>query len=285
MKIAISAESVIDLPKELLEKYEIKTLPYTVILGDKEYTDGEDITPNQIFEFVNQNKVLPKTSAINEERYNEHFETLLKSYDAVVHICLSSKITSACNNAICASKKFENVFVVDSLSLSTGIALLAIYARQLADEGNDAEVIFRKVSGRVPNVQTSFVVKKLDYLYKGGRCSALALFGANIMQIRPQIVMKDGAMGVHRKYVGNMDKVVEKYCKDTLDEFNTPNLDIAFVTYTTATPQMIETAKNALKARGFKQIYETTAGCTITSHCGENTLGILYINDGNANEK
>lgn len=284
MKIAVSTESVVDLPKDLLEKYDIKVLPYTVILGDTEYTDGENITPQQIFEFVEKNKILPKTSAINEQTYKEFFEGLLKEYDAVIHICLSSKITSACGNAISASKSFDNIFVVDSHSLSTGIALLAIYTRELADKSISAEEVYKKVSARVPSVQASFVIKKLDYLHKGGRCSSLALFGANLMQIRPQIILKDGSMGVHKKYVGNMNKVISKYCKDTLDEFNTPDLSVGFVTYTTATPEMIATAKNALKERGFKLVYETTAGSTITSHCGENTLGILYINDGDKNK-
>ena len=281
MKIAISAESTIDLPQELLEKYDIKVIPYKIILGGEEYTDGKDVNPQKIFEFVEQTKVLPKTSAINEEDYKEYFSELLKKYDAVVHFCLSSKISSTCGNAIKASGALKNVYVVDTQSLSTGIALLAIYGRKLANDGVKADEIQRRCADRVSSVQTSFVIKKLNYLYKGGRCSALAMFGANLMQIRPQILLKNGAMGVHKKYVGNMERVIAKYCDDTLAEFNTPDLSVGFVTYTTATPQMIETAKKALEVKGFKEIYETVAGGTITSHCGENTLGILYINDGN----
>lgn len=280
MKIAISAESTIDLPKELLEKYNISTIPFSVILGDKEYLDGQEISPADIFKFVEENKSLPKTSAINQEQYSSYFKNLLKSYDAVIHICLSSQISSACSHAQKVAREFDNVYIVDSKSLSTGIALLAIYARQLAEKGLSAQDVWQKTCARVDNVQASFVIKKLDYLYKGGRCSALSYFGANLMQIRPQIILKDGKMGVHRKYRGNMDKVIENYCKDTLEEFNNPDLSVAFVTYTTATSQMVENAKNALKERGFKQIYETVAGGTITSHCGEYTLGILYLNDG-----
>lgn len=279
MKVAISAESTIDLPKELLEEYKIHTLPFTIILGDKEYLDGQ-VSPTEIFSFVDENKVLPKTSAINETQYEEYFSKLKKEYDAVVHISLSSEISSACKNAISASEKLDNCYVVDSKSLSTGIALLAIYASQLADKGEDAKSIFEKTSARVPALQASFVLKKLEYLYKGGRCSALKYFGANLMQIRPQILVKDGKMGAYKKYRGNMDKVVEMYCKDTLDEFNTPDLSIAFVTYTTATDKMVDTAVAQLKEKGFKKIYCTCAGGTISSHCGENTLGILYINDG-----
>lgn len=279
MKISISAESTIDLPPQLLEKFDIKTLPFTIILGDKEFLDGKEIVPADIFKFVEETNQLPKTSAINENQYSDFFKELLKSSDAVVHISLSSEISSAYRNALSASKKLENVFIVDSKSLSTGIALLAIYARKLALQGLLPSEIFEKTSARTGYVQASFVLKKLDYLYKGGRCSALSYFGANLMQIRPQIILKEGKMGVHRKYRGNMNKVVIDYCKDTLEEFKSPDLSVAFVTYTTATQEMIESAKNALKARGFEEIYETVAGATITSHCGESTLGILYIND------
>ncbi len=279
MKTLITAESTIDLPKELLEKYQIKTIPYMVLLGDKDFKDGE-IEATEIFKFVDEKKILPKTSAINKQRYTDFFKENLKSCDAIVHFSLSGQITSSTQNAKDAAAELENVYVVDTQSLSTGIALLAIYARKLADSGLGAKEIYEKASARVPSVQASFVVKKLEYLYKGGRCSALAYFGANLMKIRPQIILKDGKMGVHRKYRGNMDKVVENYCKDTLEEFDNPDLSVGFVTYTTATPEMVEAAKRSLQEKGFKTIYETRAGATISSHCGENTLGILYINDG-----
>jgi len=279
MKIAITAESTIDLSQELLEKYSIKTIPFMVILGEQEYKDGE-INSSDIFKFVEKNKVLPKTSAINKESYEEFFKEQLKYNDAVVHISLSSQISSACQNAKNTANEMENVFVVDSQSLSTGIALLAIYAKNLVDAGLTAEEIYKKVCSRVQSVQASFVIERLDYLYKGGRCSALAYFGANLMKIRPQILVKDGKMGSYRKYRGAMEKVVENYCKDTLQEFDHPDLDVAFVTYTTATEEMVNIAKKALIAKGFKTIYETKAGGTIASHCGEHTLGILYINDG-----
>ncbi len=280
MKIKITAESTIDLPKELLEEYNISTLPFTVILGDNEYKDG-DITSSDIFAFVEEHKILPKTSAINEAQYTEFFTEMKKEYDAIVHITLSSKISSANQNAVAASKNFENVYVIDSKSLSTGIALLAIYASKLVSEGKlTAQEIAEKVAARVPSVQASFVIKKLDYLYKGGRCSALALVGSKFLKIRPQILLEDGAMGVHKKYMGKMEGAISKYVDDCLEEFNNPDLSVAFITYTTATEEMIESARLALRAKGFKTIYETTAGATITSHCGENTLGILYINDG-----
>ena len=279
MKVVISAESTIDLPKELLKEYDIHTIPYTILVGGKEYFDGE-IAPEDIFAEVDKTKVLPKTSAINSEQYEEYFKSLQKDYDAVVHICLSGEISSSCKNAMEAAARLKNVYVCDSKSLSTGIALLAIYGCKLAKEGLDAKEIADRVNARVPNVQASFVLKKLEYLYKGGRCSALSYFGANLLKIRPQIILKEGKMGPYKKYRGNMDKVVANYCKDTLEEFNNPDLSLGFVTYTTATEEMVNVARQSLIDRGFKTIYCTKAGATIPSHCGENTLGILYINDG-----
>ena len=279
MKIAISAESTIDLTKELLEKYDIKTLPYSIQLGDLSAFDGE-ITTDQIIAFVNEKNVLPKTAAINEFRYTEHFESLLKEYDAVVHFTLSSGLSMACSNAKLAAKALKNVFVVDSLSLSTGIALLAIHGRELANQGLSAKEIFERCSARVPFVQASFELKRLDYLHKGGRCSALTLFGANLLKIRPQILVSEGKMILGKKYKGNFSHVVKNYCEDVLEKYNTPDLSKVFITYTTADDAIIEMVKGFLQERGFENILVTRAGATITSHCGEDTLGILYINDG-----
>lgn len=278
MKIGISAESTIDLPKNILEENDIHTIPFQVILGDQEYKDG-DITSKEIFESVKINKVLPKTSAINESDYAEYFKTLLNDYDAIVHISLSSKISSAFSNAEKAANNLKNVYVIDSKSLSTGIALLALYAVKDARNGLTAQEVYRHTLKQVKNVQASFIIDKLDYLHKGGRCSALSLLGANLLKIHPQILLEDGTLKVHKKYRGKLEKVVADYCEDVIKEFDNPNLDVAFITYTTATPEMINIAKNALKNRGFEKIYETTAGATISSHCGEQTLGILYLNN------
>lgn len=282
MKIAISAESTIDLTKELLNEYEIKIVPFNIQLGDKAGLDGE-ITTDEIISYVNETGVLPKTGAINEYCFNEHFEELLKDYDAVIHFSLSSELSMACSNAQRSAKNYKNVFVVDTMSLSTGIALLAIYAKTLVDAGEEASVIYEKCLKRVPFIQASFELKRLDYLYKGGRCSGLTLFGANLLKIRPQILVKEGKMIPGKKYRGNFTHVVKNYCQDVLDEFDNPDLSFAFVTYTTAEDEIIEIAKNYLKERGFEKIYVTRAGGTITSHCGEDCLGILYINDGNNN--
>ena len=279
MKIAISTETTLDIPKELQKVYDIDVIPFTVILGDKTALDGE-ITPQDIFDYVEQTGILPKTSAINEFQYDQYFSKLLRNHDAVIHLCLSSGISSSYSNAVRAASIMNNVYVIDSQSLSSGIALLAIYARKLANKGLDPKEIVNKVERRVPYVQASFVINSLNYLYKGGRCSGLANFAAALFRIKPQIIVKDGKMMPQKKYHGRNDVCVANYCHDTLEEFNNPDLSIAFVTHSHATEEMQKIAEDELKKRGFKKIYNTLAQATITSHCGPKTLGILYINDG-----
>lgn len=283
MKIAISAESTVDLSKELLKKYDINVVPYTVLLGEKQAADGE-ITPDDIFAYVDETKELPRTCALNEFQYTEYFQELRKKYDAVIHISLSSKITSSVEHAVDASKLVDNVHVIDSRSLSTGIALLCIYARELAEKGEAVEDIITKVKKRRDNLQVSFVVNTLSYLHKGGRCSGVARISAALLRIKPQILLKKGEMVTGKKYFGKNRSVIESYCNDVIEEFDNPDLSIAFVTHTHASPDMVEAAKAALKERGFKVILETLAGATITSHCGPKTLGILYFNDGGARD-
>ena len=279
MKIAISAESTIDLPKELLEKHHIHTLPFTVLMGDTKALDGE-ITPEAIFAYVNKNKVLPKTSAVNTYQYEEHFNNLLKDYDYIIHFCLSSKISSAYANAIVVASDNSNIKIIDSESLSTGIALEAIYASTLVDQGMEFNDIVNHVLSRVSHVQASFILERLDYLYMGGRCNALQLFGANLLKLHPQIIVQNGKMVVGKKYRGKMEANTLRYVLDTLDRFNNPDKELVFITYSTAKIETVEAIKTILKERGFRNIYVTRAGCTISSHCGDGCLGILYINDG-----
>ena len=280
MKIAISAESTLDLSKELIEEYDVHVIPFEVLLGEEAFHDGE-ISSQDIFDYVEKTKVLPRTSAINEYQYRDYFRSMLEGgYDAIIHISLSSEISSSYSHAEKAATKFDNVFVIDSRSLSTGIALEVIYAAKLARKGLSPKEIVEKVEARIPYVQASFVIQTLEYLHKGGRCSGLARLGAALFRIKPQIIVSDGKMEPAKKYFGRKSQVVESYCNDTLEQFVNPDLSIAFVTHTLATPEMVAVAIDALRKRGFKTIYETKAGATITSHCGPQTLGILFINDG-----
>ena len=283
MKIALSAESTIDLPVELLQKYNIHTTPFTILLGDEAKLDGEVPVP-EIIDFVNKTGTLPKTSAVNQYQYKEHWDKLLEEYDAVIHFSLSSEISVACHNAKTCAQDYDNVFVIDTRALSTGIALLAIYASKLIKEDLAPEEIVKKCEERIPHLQVSFILERLDYLHKGGRCSALSLFGANLLKLRIQILVKDGKMGPANKYRGNMSRCITSYVNDTLATYNTPDLSEVFITSTTASEEQIESVKAILKEHGFKNIMVTYAGGTITSHCGENCLGILYLNDGNHEE-
>lgn len=278
MKVIISAESTIDMPKDMCANFGIHVIPYTFTMGDKVYTDG-DITNQDIFDFVAKNKSLPRTTAINRYEYEEYFKSLLKQGDAVVHFCLSSGFSSACSNAQAVAEEMKNVYVVDSKNLSTGIALLAIKASNWAKEGLDAKTIYDKANALVPKVQASFVLDKLQYLAKGGRCSGMAAFSASLLSIKPSIIVKDGKMIVGKKYMGKLDGAIKKYCDDILASCPNVDLEYAFVTYSSATPERVEIARKALQSKGFKNILETTANATVTSHCGPNTLGILFIKE------
>lgn len=277
MKIVISAESTIDLPKELLDKYNIKTTPFTINLGDELIEDHFGVS-KEIFEFVDKSKKLPKTSAVSPDQFKTHFENLKKDYDAIVHVSLSSLISSAYNNACMIAKEMENVYVVDSKSLSTGIALLAIKGKDLIDEGKDAKEIFETLQALTPKVEASFVLERLNYLHKGGRCSALALLGANILKIKPQIILSDGRMIVGKKYMGNITKVVDKYIDDLLDSNPNPILEHVFITHSSPMPEAEKILTEKLENRGFKNIHNTLAGGTISSHCGPNCIGVLFLN-------
>lgn len=280
MKICISAETTIDLPKSMLTELDIHTIPFTLILGDEVGKDGE-ITPDSLYAYVEKSGKLPHTSAINQAEYEEYFASLLKDYDHVIHFALSSCISSSCEHAVLASKKFMGkVDVIDTHSLSTGIAVQAMYAKRLADKGIEPAEIVKRCEERKEDCQASFSLESVNYLYKGGRCSALAMLGANLLKIKPEIYVKHGSMGPGKKYRGPMMKVVQNYVEDTLAEFNNPDLEVGFVTYSTAPQAVVDWCVKRMKEVGFRHVYTTVAGATISCHCGPHCLGILYYNDG-----
>ncbi|MCR5078859.1 MAG: DegV family protein [Bacilli bacterium] len=281
MKIAISCDSSIDITKEQQARFDIRIVPFTLIMGEDQGFDGE-ITPEALFAYTKKTGKLPHTAAVNEFQMEEHFEKLLKEFDHIIHFDISSELSSAYKNACLAAVKFPGkVTVIDSRVLSTGIALLAIYARRLADAGYAPEEIEAKVKERIPFDQTSFVLESVDHLYKGGRCSALAMFGANLLKLRPEIFMKDGVLGPGAKLRGPMKKFVADYVADTLKTFNNIDPEVVFVTYSTCEDKSIlEATEQTLKERGFKEVLFSTAGGTVSTHCGPHCLGILYLNDG-----
>ncbi len=276
MKIAISVESSADLSKQIKQKYNISSTPLTIVLGETEMEDCED-AGKKIFEFVQKNKIMPKTCAVNEFQFNEYFSNLLKDYDSVIHISMSSEISCTCLNAKTAAQAFDGkVFVIDSRSLCGGIALLAIYAAKLVEQGLSCQKIIDKVTARIPYVKLCFVPNKLDYLKNGGRVSALALLGANLLKIHPTILMKDGKTGVGKKYIGSIGSCFRKLCEDNLRDAS-PDKSVAIIAYTNIDQDQLDFAYDFLKQKGFEEIYDIVANGTIASHCGEYAMGIMFI--------
>ena len=281
-KIKITADSTIDLSPELIKKYDIATIPLVVNLDDKTFYDGVDITPDDIYKYFDETGILPKTGARSPEDFKEFFQKYLDEGYEIVHISLGSDLSCCYQNINIAVQDLKGVYTVDSQSLSTGTGLLVLYACELAKTGKySAQEIAEKVAKRVPGCQASFIIEKLKFLHKGGRCSMLAMLGANLLKIKPSIQVVNGKNVVGHKYFGNMVNCVKKYVEDTLKTYNNPDHTRVFITYSTATPEMIEAAQQVLQEYGkFKEILVTKAGATINAHCGKNTLGVLYLNDG-----
>jgi DegV family protein with EDD domain len=280
MKIALSAETTVDLQKDLLDYYQIATVPYTLMFGEKAQFDGI-VVGDDLFKYTESTGKLAKTSCVNLAQFQAHFKKLLEKADYVIHFSLSSDMSASYSNAVLAAKELNGkVAVIDSRSLSTGIALQCIYAKKLIDAGDSFEDVVKKVQDRVPATQASFGLEAVNYLYKGGRCSALSALGANILHIRPQIIVKDGKMISGKKFRGPMEKWVMDYVETTLQEFNNPDLEEVFITYSSAPDNVVDLVRERLKKAGFKHIMNTYASGTVSCHCGPHTLGILYFNDG-----
>lgn len=284
MKIILSAESTVDLSKPLQKEFDVHIVPFTVVIGEEEKKDG-DVEGEDLFAYTEKTGKLAHTSAINVGQYLDYFTDLLKDADAIIHFSLSSKITSATGNAITAAKEVEEktgkrVIVIDSLSLSTGIAIQVVYCRKLIDKGLPIDEIVSKVLERRPYAQASFALERVDYLYKGGRCSAAAKFFAGALGIKPQILVKDGAMVSGKKFMGKAARWVPAYIDATLKQFDNWDPEICFITYTAIPEEVLQAAEKKLYEIGFKRVERTIAGATISCHCGPGTLGILYYNDG-----
>lgn len=280
MAFKVTCDSSADLTKELYEKNKISVIPFTITLGEDSFKDGTKLSNEEMFAYFNEHKVLPKTSAINAFDYEDFFRAENTEDEGIIHISISSKVSSTYNNAVEASKQFKNVYVIDSMSLSTGLGIQVLYACKLRDKKVPIAEAVELINKRREHVQISFVVDTLTYLHKGGRCSALAMLGATVLGIRPSIKVANGKMGVGTKYKGKIHKILDKYILDTLEEFNNPDPELCFLTYSSATDEMKEIAHKTLKENAkFKKVIDTTAGCTVSTHCGPNTIGIIYYNN------
>ena len=277
-KVLITRDSTSDLPAELLEKYNIKTIPLGVTLGDKTYQDGVDIDPEFIYKYHEENGVLPKTSAANIGELTDFFAPFVEEGYAIVHFAISSKMSSTYQNSLLAAEEFEDVYVVDTANLSTGEALLILKAAELAEAGKSAKEIHEEVTALVPYVDASFVIDNLEYLHKGGRCSALAALGANLLKLKPCIQVKDGSMGVCKKYRGKYVQTLEEYTADRLTDYSDIDLDRVFVTHAGCDDEIVNAVCESVKAKApFKEVIVSRAGCTVSAHCGRNTLGVIFI--------
>ncbi|MDR7855297.1 DegV family protein [Tissierella sp.] len=278
-KIILSADSTCDLNHELTQHYNIIRCPYAILLDGKSYKDNVDIAPNDIFNTYYEKKILPTTSAINVAEYYNYFKPFVDEGYEIVHINLSSSLTSGYNNCCLAANELKGVYPIDSQNLSTGSGLLVLKAADLIEKGLSAKEISDELQGHRGKIHMSFVLDTLDFLYAGGRCSKISSLGSNLLKIKPVINVDNGSgsMNVGNKYRGTLDKVIVKYIKDKLSEYTNINEDYMFLVHSGIDSSYIDLAKKTiLECTNFKEIYVTMASCTISCHCGPNTLGIAF---------
>lgn len=274
--VKITADSTCDLSPEILREMDITLVPLYIVVGDKTYRDGVDITPPDIFRYVEQEGKTCRTAAINIFDYESVFRELSPKYEGIIHICIGSGFSSCYQNASLAAQSFSNVYVIDSQNLSTGSGHLVYEAALMAGEGMGAEEICLRLAELIPRVDASFVIERLDYLHKGGRCSGLEAFGARLIQLKPSIEVINGKMVVGKKYRGSFERCLEQYVQNKLEAQEDIDYSRVFITHTTS-EQVVGKVKEAIRScADFVEIIPTKAGCTVSSHCGPNTLGILF---------
>ncbi len=276
--VRITTDSTCDLGKNATER-DITIMPLSVILGADSYRDGVNITPQDIFDYVAKTGTLPKTSAPSIGDYEDFFAQFVNAGDTVIHFDISAKSSSSNEHAVAAAKKFNGkVFVVDTKALSSGQGLLVMKAYDFLQQGMSAEETVNAVNELRAKVNTSFIPDRLDYLYKGGRCSRMAMYGANLLKIHPLIDMQDGQLIAGKKYRGSMDKCITAYIRDLAERYPKYDKTRCFITHSSADTSLVELAKNLVgELFNFDEVLETVAGSVITGHCGRNTLGVLFI--------
>ncbi|WP_294760745.1 DegV family protein [uncultured Gemmiger sp.] len=279
--VKIISDSTCDLSQELLEKYGIDILPLHILLGDAEYRDGKDISPDSIFSWADANKATPKTSAPSLE----DAVTLLRPYVAegreVICFSISGSMSTSGNVMRLAAEELDAsalVTVIDSENLSTGIGLLVIEAAILAGQGHSAAEITAAIQDIIPKVRASFVVDTLVYLWRGGRCNAVAALAGSALKLHPKIVVENGAMHATKKYRGKIDTAIMSYVKDLESDLKAARTDRVFITHSGCSREVVEEVRAYLESlHRFREIHETRAGGVISSHCGPGTLGVLFI--------
>ena len=278
MNIKILSDSTCDLSTELLAAHNISLVPLTVVKGDEQFKDGVTITASEIFAHVASGGALCSTAANSIGEYEDKFAEFAPNYDGIIVINISSEFSSCYQNACLAAEDFPNVRVIDSRNLSTGQGLVVLKACELAKTATDLDALAEELRAFTAKVEASFLVDKLDYLVKGGRCSSAAALGANLLNLKPCIEVRDGKMSVVKKYRGKYDKCLASYVKDRLSGREDLDEGTLFITQTTVSDDCNAAVKAAVAEYGhFENVYETNAGCTISCHCGPGTLGILFV--------
>ena len=280
MNIQITTDSTCDLGEQVTKRG-IGIMPLSVILGTRAHLDGVDIVPQDIFSYVEKTGELPKTAAPSIGDFEELFKKYVDEGKTVIHYNISEKSSSSHQYAKEAAKKFKHkVFVVDSKALSSGQGLMVLKACDLRDKGESVKDIVEKTTALAPKINTSFVPDRLDYLYKGGRCSRMTMYGANLLKIHPLIEMKDGQLYAGKKYRGSMEKCISSYIADLKEQYPAYDRTRAFITHSSAEESMVAVAKQKVQELfDFEEVIETVAGSVITGHCGKNTLGVLFISE------
>ncbi|SFP34295.1 EDD domain protein, DegV family [Oscillibacter sp. PC13] len=276
--IKITTDSTCDLPYHLLEQYDVSVIPLGIVKGDRLYQDGINIHTEDIAAHVDAGGDITTTNAVNIADYEDLFRTMTARYDAVIHLNLGMGFSSCYQNAKLAAEEVPEVYVVDSANLTVGHGILVLAAAEAAAAGKTVSEILAMLEDMVSRVETSFVLDRLDYMKKGGRCSSVTALGANLLKLHPCVEVIDGKMSVTKKYRGSMEKVLAEYVRDRLAGRTDIDTKRVFLVDTCRTPGLVDVARKALLADGrFEEIVESQAGCTIFCHCGPDTLGLVYL--------
>ena len=278
--IVIPADSTVDLSEDLIERYGIRTIPLTIILGDDTFLDGQGYSTLDMYARYHEDGLLPKTAAPSIQDFSDFFSGILAEGCEIVHLDISSELSNSFNAARLAAEDLEGVYVVDSRMLSTGIGLLAIEGAECRERGMTAAEIAEHLNELTGKVSTSFVLDTLEFMWKGGRCSGVAALGANLLKIKPGLEMKDGKLGIYTKYRGNMNKVYRQYITERLQGKAIRPGHIFLTESGEIEPEVVEELTALVKElSGCREVHHTIAGCTISSHCGPRCLGVLFIEE------
>lgn len=280
--IKIVSDSTCDLSEDLLSEYDISILPLHILLGDKEYSDGIDISPDDIYNWSDEHKTTPKTSAPSLFDTVELFRPFIENGDEIISFSISSHMSTSCNVMKLAAGQLnaeDRIYVIDSANLSTAIGLLILEAATMAKNGKSAKEIVETIEALKDSVRASFVVDTLTYLHRGGRCSSVAALAGSVLKLHPKIIVEHGKMDAAKKYRGKIDSVILQYVRDLEPDLKNAKPERVFITHSGCDKDIIDTVRNYLKSLNvFNEILVTRAGGVISSHCGPGTLGVLFIN-------